>query len=147
MRVRPTNLTLSRSGGNRMTAYNWETNASNAGADFRIENDTFLGGGARPNGAVAPGLEAARNAGAGMLVTMPTDRPRERRQMVPTRRRDVSGPNYLATYGFPEFAAQRPAVRADAGSRPIDFVYQDEYVNFLDKTYAGAFASTERIQS
>ena len=30
---RPANLTLSRSGGNRMTAYNWETNASNAGAD------------------------------------------------------------------------------------------------------------------
>jgi len=43
--VRPANLALSRSGGNRMTAYNWETNDSNAGADFQNQNDTFLGGG------------------------------------------------------------------------------------------------------
>ena len=54
-----------------MTAYNWETNASNAGADYFNQNDDFLGGGNTPNGAVAPGLEAARNAGAGMIVTMP----------------------------------------------------------------------------
>ena len=60
-----------------MTAYNWETNDSNAGADYLNQNDNFLGGGTTPNGAVAPGLEAARNAGAGMLVTMPTDRLRE----------------------------------------------------------------------
>jgi hypothetical protein len=51
---RPANLTLSRSGGNRMTAYNWETNASNAGSDYYNENDSFLGGGNTPNGAVAP---------------------------------------------------------------------------------------------
>jgi hypothetical protein len=48
--VRPKNLTLSRSGGNRMTAYNWETNASNAGSDYFNEND-LLGGGTTPNGA------------------------------------------------------------------------------------------------
>src|SRR4051812_40182294 len=52
---RPFHLTLSRSGGNRMTAYNWETNASNAGADFHNQNDDFLGGGNTPDGAVAPG--------------------------------------------------------------------------------------------
>ena len=54
-----------------MTAYNWETNDSNAGADYHNQNDNFLGGGSTPNGAVKPGLEAARNAGAGMIVTMP----------------------------------------------------------------------------
>ena len=70
--VRPKNLTLSRSGGNRMTAYNWETNASNAGSDYFNENDAFLGGGTTPNGAVAPSIVAARNAGAGIVVTMPT---------------------------------------------------------------------------
>ena len=30
----PSNLTFDRLGGNRLTAYNWETNASNAGSDF-----------------------------------------------------------------------------------------------------------------
>src|SRR5436190_13137611 len=69
---RPANLTLSRSGGNRMTAYDWETNDSNAGADYFNQNDNFLGGGTVPNGAVGPGIVAARNAGAGIVGTMPT---------------------------------------------------------------------------
>ena len=34
-----------RIGGNRSTAYNWETNVSNAGSDWYYENDS--GGGAR----------------------------------------------------------------------------------------------------
>jgi len=34
---------LGRLGGNRWTAYNWETNASNAGADFQHQNDAFPG--------------------------------------------------------------------------------------------------------
>ncbi len=37
----PPRLTLDRAGGNRWTAYNWETNASNAGSDFQYENDSF----------------------------------------------------------------------------------------------------------
>src|SRR5262245_10486891 len=52
--ARPANLALSRSGGNRMTAYNWENNASNAGSDWFNQNDDFLGGGNTPNGAVGP---------------------------------------------------------------------------------------------
>jgi len=35
----PSNLTFDRAGGNRWTAYNWETNASNAGSDYLYEND------------------------------------------------------------------------------------------------------------
>ena len=35
--------TLYRSGGNRLTAYNWETNWSNAGSDYLYENDTLMG--------------------------------------------------------------------------------------------------------
>src|ERR1700719_4645316 len=35
-------LTGDRLGGNRWTAYNWETNASNAGADYYFENDNYL---------------------------------------------------------------------------------------------------------
>ena len=35
-------LTLTRWGGNRITAYNWETNASNAGSDWQHQNDDYL---------------------------------------------------------------------------------------------------------
>jgi hypothetical protein len=31
-----------RAGGNRYTAYNWETNASNAGSDYQFQNDGLL---------------------------------------------------------------------------------------------------------
>ncbi len=33
-----------RQGGNRMTAYNWETNASNAGSDWKFSSDNNLSG-------------------------------------------------------------------------------------------------------
>src|ERR1700722_3510528 len=38
------NLTFTRFGGNRTTAYNWVTEASNAGNDFKYQNDDFMHG-------------------------------------------------------------------------------------------------------
>jgi len=135
---RPFHLALSRSGGNRMTAYDWETNDSNAGADYFNQNDSFLGGGSTPNGAVKPGLEAARNAGAGMIVTVP---------MIGYVAADHAGggdvantPNYLAVR-FRQSVPRKAAAFALTPDTGDAFVYQDEYVNFLDKTYPGAFAS------
>jgi len=137
--VRPANLTLSRSGGNRMTAYNWETNDSNAGADYLNQNDNFLGGGNTPNGAVAPGLEAARNAGAGMIVTVP---------IIGYVSADHNGggdvaqtANYLSVR-FHQSPARKGSAFTLTPNTTDAFVYQDEYVNFLDKTYPGAFASS-----
>ena len=136
---RPKNLGLSRSGGNRMTAYNWETNASNAGSDFQNQNDDFLGGGNTPNGAVAPSIAAARAAGAGIVVTVP---------LIGYVAADKNGggdvnqtPNYLAT----RFKVSRPR-KGSAFSLVPDttdgFVYQDEYFNFLNVTYPGAVGSS-----
>ena len=104
-------------------------------------NDDFLGGGNTPNGAVGPGIVAARNAGAGIVVTMPT---------IGYVSADKNGggdvnltPNYLSTRfqvsrprkGSP-FVTTASALIADA------FVNQDEYINFLNVTYPDAFAST-----
>src|SRR5574338_364145 len=35
-------LTTMRQGGNRMTGYNWENNASNAGSDYNKQSDNYL---------------------------------------------------------------------------------------------------------
>ncbi len=136
---RPANATLSRSGGNRMTAYNWETNASNAGADFQNQNDDFLGGGETPNGAVAPTLQGARAANAGVVVTMPT---------IGFVAADKNGggdvaqtPNYLSVR-FHQSPASKGGPFALTPDITDAFVYQDEYINFLDKSYPGAFAAT-----
>jgi hypothetical protein len=135
---RPANLTLSRSGGNRNTAYNWETNDSNAGADWFNQNDDFMGGGTVPNGAIAPLIERARAANAAMLVTVPT---------IGYVAADHNGggdvnqtPNYLTT----RFRQSLPRKNAPFTLTPDTtdaFVYQDEYVNFLNQTYPGAFSA------
>jgi hypothetical protein len=135
---RPANLTLSRSGGNRNTAYNWETNDSNAGADYQNQNDDFMGGGTTPNGAIAPVIESARGANAGVLVTMPT---------IGYVSADHNGggdvnqtPNYLSVR-FKQSLPRKNAAFSLVPDTSDAFVYQDEYVNFLDKKYPGAFAA------
>jgi hypothetical protein len=137
--VRPKNLTLSRSGGNRMTAYNWETNDSNAGSDYFNQNDNFLGGGAVPNGAVAPSIVAARAAGAGIVVTMPTI------GYVSADHNGGGDVNLTANYLATRFKVSRPRKGSALSMAPDTsdaYVNQDEYIHFLDQTYPGAFAST-----
>lgn len=136
---RPHNLTFGRSGGNRWSAYNWETNASNAGTDYQNQNDDYLGGGDRPGGAVTGDIDAARTAGAGMLVTVP---------MTGYVAADKNGggdvnqtPNYPATR-FRQSPARKGGAFALAPDTTDGFVYQDEWVNFLAQSYPGAFGST-----
>ncbi len=136
--VRPKNLTLSRSGGNRMTAYNWETNDSNAGNDFHNQNDNFLGGDTEPNGAVRPGLEAARAAGAGMIVTMPIIGYVSADHL---GNGDVANtPNYI-NVRFKQSQARKGSAFSASPDTTDAFVYQDEYIHFLDAKYPGAFAA------
>lgn len=125
-------LRLGRLGGNRWTAYDWETNASNAGSDFRHQNDAFLGGGDVPGEAVRPHVAAARAAGAAMIVTVPMA------GYVSADKRgdgDVGQtPGYLETR-FHESLPQKPgALRypPDTGDR---VVYQDEFVAWVEATF------------
>jgi len=64
-------FTLVRQGGNRLSAYNWENNASNAGSDWSHQNDNYLGGGTTP--AEVPRFFAAQAHANNMipLVTVP----------------------------------------------------------------------------
>ena len=64
-------LTLARVGGNRLTAYNWENNASNAGSDWFHQNDDLMGGGNVPGEAMRRPVEAAFAAGAAIVMTVP----------------------------------------------------------------------------
>jgi hypothetical protein len=66
----PAQLTLSRMGGNRWTAYNWENNASNAGNDYIYSSDSFLGGGTTPAESVRSDIAANQAAGRASLFTV-----------------------------------------------------------------------------
>jgi hypothetical protein len=132
---RPAGLTLARAGGNRWTAYNWETNASNAGADYNHQNDDFLGGGEIPGEAVRSQVAAVHALGASMIVTVPMN------GYVSADKAphgDVANtPNYLQA----RFLESRPTKRRgfayppDIGDRAV---FQDEFVAWLEATFAYA---------
>lgn len=70
------NLAARRSGGNRLTGYNWENNASNAGSDWNHSSDNYLTWVAGISNENQPGIvltdfhTKALNAGAYSLVTL-----------------------------------------------------------------------------
>jgi len=124
--------TLARSGGNRMTAYNWENNASNAGTDYLNENDAYLGGGDVPGGAVTPLIDATHAHDAAALVTVPicgyvaADK-------APGGDVDQT-PNYLQAR-FKVSVAQKGAPFTTTPDPTDAEVYQDEFVAFLEGKY------------
>ena len=68
------NPTFMRSGGNRMTGHNWETNQSNAGADYYHHSDYYLtnGNASLPSGAAfLPMIQQAAANGRGSCGRRP----------------------------------------------------------------------------
>jgi hypothetical protein len=128
-------LRLGRLGGNRWTAYNWETNASNAGADYRHQNDDYLGGGDVAGEAVRPHVAAAHAAGAAMIVTVPMA------GFVSADKGPAGDVNQTPDYLNVRFLESRPAKRRgfsyppDADDR---VVYQDEFVAWLESAFPDA---------
>jgi len=122
-------LRLGRLGGNRWTAYNWETNASNAGADFRHQNDDFLGGGNVPGEAVRPHVARALAAGASVIVTVPIA------GYVSADKAGGGDVNQTPSFLETRFHESRPAkgrgfsYPPDTGDRSV---YQDEFVAWLE---------------
>lgn len=133
-------LHFGRIGGNRITAYNWETNASNAGSDWHHQNDDFMGGGDVAGEAMRKPIADAVQAGKSILVTVP---------MAGYVSADKKGdgdvnktPDYLTT----RFVPTKPR-KTKAYQYPPDLndgvVYEDEFVWWVEKTFAGKPKGTE----
>lgn len=135
---------LVRMGGNRLTAYNWENNASNAGTDYQNQSDDYLMSG-KPNGdkpaeAVRFRAEEAFANGAAFLATVP---------IAGYVAADKNGggdvnqtPNYLDTRFHPTIAKKNGAL-ATSPDLNDNAVYQDEYVNFLKQSFPAAFEGSQ----
>lgn len=120
--------TIARFGGNRWTAYNWETNASNAGSDYLYQNDTYLGGGTEPGGAVRGPVEAMHTAGLAALVTVP---------IAGYVAADTTGPtDSTGADRATRFHPMVPTggVLGGAPSLTDDRVYADEYADWIRRT-------------
>ncbi len=136
---------VQRAGGNRLTAYNWENNASNAGTDYCNQNDRTFGGPGSPPAAAYRGLlDDARTRGTAAVLTVPIidrvaadhDDRGDGGQGPPACVGDVrnSGADYLTT----RFVANAPR-RGSAFPTSPDLgdghVYQDEAVAYVRRTW------------
>jgi hypothetical protein len=128
-------FTLAREGGNRFSAYNWETNASNAGNDYYFENDDYLGITDEPGWTVRRFLSFVQSAGAAALLTVPTlgyvsaDKDTNR-----DGGKDVNhSKDYIHTR-FLRSVAKKPgghfAYPPDTSDR---VVYEDEFVHWVEE--------------
>lgn len=133
----PSRYTLVRQGGNRMTAYNWENNASNAGSDWQHQSDGFLSESNVPGEFVRAAAAKVLGDGQTFLATVPIV------DYVAADKNgggDVknTGPDYLAK----RFRRNLPA-RPDRQSTTVakqpnvddDVVVQAEFVVWLDRTF------------
>jgi len=136
-----THATISRVGGNRMTAYNWENNASNAGSDYQFENDDYLcstsANACVPNSSTAGAfikgvVDQALAAHAAALITVPiVDYVSADKSPAGDVRN--SGSNYLSTR-FKQNKATKGAAFVYPPDNTDAYVYQDEMVSWLTKT-------------
>ena len=128
-------VTLTRLGGNRWTAYNWTTNASNAGSDFNYESDNFLSSSPIAGEAVRPTIAADIAGGMGTLMTV---------QLQGLVSADENGPVSIAnppdlTRFDPVVDQKRTVSGAAFTTTPLTTgpVFMDEFVWAMDQKFAG----------
>src|SRR5271166_1458324 len=132
----PPLLTFDRAGGNRWTAYNWETNASNAGSDYLYENDNYLSSSTTPTEAVRSFIAGDQADGLASLVTF---------QLQGLVSGDENGP--VSTSNPPDLTRFKQVVfkKSTQSAAPFTltppttdaYVYMDEFVWALDQKFSG----------
>ena len=132
----PSGLTCDRAGGNRLTTYNWATNASNAGSDWSYQNDNYLSGSASPAAAMSSFIAEDQSRGMATIVTF---------QMQGLVAGDESGPVSVANP--PDRARFNTVVFQKKLVSDVPFtaspppgeetVYMDEFIWALDQKFPG----------
>ncbi len=130
-------FTVARSGGNRLTAYNWENNFSNAGADWWWNNDTYMSSSTVPGKAITDFRDSCVTRKQDSVVTL---------QMAGFVSADKNGYVDCNTEAAPSsrfkkvvFAKGAPFCSPPGSPVTSDAnVYMDEFVNFLVSKYGRA---------
>lgn len=127
-----------RQGGNRYTAYNWETNYSNAGSDWQMSSDTYLSSSSDPADCAQQLSKKAEKRDIDYkLVTL---------QMAGYASADKNG-TVEETEAAPSdrWVKVEPAKGSEFSMEPDltdGVVYMDEYVNYLVTKLGDASTST-----
>ncbi|MBI5544154.1 MAG: endoglucanase A [Deltaproteobacteria bacterium] len=134
-------LPFIRVGGNRLTAFDWENNASNAGVDWNHQSDALLGASDAPGESAHEWVSAAHAADASVLMTLPMA------GYVAADKGpagDVNQtPDYL-TSRFHQTAPRKGSAFAYPPDKSDGQVYQDEFVAWLEQQFPEARADSTR---
>jgi hypothetical protein len=140
----PPNVTVDRAGGNRWTAYNWETNASNAGSDYIYNNDNYLSASSVPAEAVRSIVAADQSLGIASVMTV---------QLQGLVSADENGPVSVANP--PDMTRFKTVVdkKSTVSSTPFTttpptsdaYVYMDEFVWAMDQKLPGIFGASPAV--
>jgi mannan endo-1,4-beta-mannosidase len=140
------NATVRRTGGNRLTGYNWETNASNAGSDWKHTSDKWAcdNEGAtncdKAGAQVTNFVDSNQKLGLESLVTIP---------MVSFVTGDTAGEvsdaDKAPSKRWKRSLFQKNGQFSLSPDPNDDVVYQDELVNFLVARYGKADAHGVRF--
>ena len=138
----PAQLTLDRLGGNRWTAYNWVTNASNAGSDYNYQNDDYLCYAGSPCASITPAAGAAATsvitpdqaANMATIVTVQMQGLVAADESGPV---DTSNPPASDASHFKPVAPKKGSAFTTNPSASAPTVYMDEFVWALDQYYSG----------
>ena len=133
----PPEMTFNRLGGNRATAYNWENNYSNAGADYFHHNDQLYSSSTTPGDGIAINADPTFARGQAFMATIP---------MIgyvsgdacncDVGVTDADRANRLATHFKVSKAAKGSAFTLTPNATDAT-VYQDEFVNWFESKYPG----------
>ncbi len=133
------NFTLERQGGNRMSGYNWENNASNAGSDYIHHSDNLLvntlpsAQQSLPGAAVKLSVDHARGAGRPSLVTLQLAG-----YVAADKNGTVTEAQKAPSSRWKQVVVNKGSAYTLTPSTSDAYVYLDEQVNFLIQTYGTA---------
>ncbi len=129
-------FSLAREGGNRLSAYNWETNASNAGADWFNQNDNYLATSNEPGWTVSRFLQWVQSTGAAALVTVPTLGyvSADKIEQLNGSQDVGKTPDYLNTRFYKSYASKPGHLFSYPPDKTDKAVYQDEFVAWVEAT-------------
>lgn len=122
-----------RSGGNRLTGYNWENNASHAGTDWQNSSDSFMGGGETPGKSMTDFHDQSVAAGQRSLVTLPAAGYVSKDKKGTVAEGEAAPSARWAKVVFEKGEAFTATPDANDGE-----VYTDEFVDFMVKKYGNA---------
>ena len=133
-----------RKGGNRLTGYNWENNASNAGTDWHNNSDNYL--------ASTMGISQAEKDSAGLVLSRFVEKANAFNQYIlvtlpmagyvaADKNGEVTESETAPSSRWKKVIFNKPAELSLAPDKSDDFVYVDEEINFLVNKHGDAETS------